>query len=232
MAEIVYKKISELDNATVPLTGTELIGVSATGVSKKATIEGIHGAGWWTKLKAAFVDFVSPEALHADDSDTCGEEAPADFHDATQLTGNIHLDRIPATLTGKTASACSGNSATATNAENADTVDGVHVITAPGDGLHAKHGSSDFLTNATEAQIYTLLSSVVPNVGDVRSINFIGTNAPGTSKLWINKLSRYDSDTLILGGIAMNSSLDMGETSYAIDSGDTTIRFAVCFITW
>lgn len=112
MAEIIYKKVSELDGATVPFVGTEVVMAIQGGASKKATWSGIFGSGWWAKLAAAFSAFVAPEALHADDADTLVSETPSDFHDAAQLTGNINLDRIPAELTGK-------NAATATLAAGA-----------------------------------------------------------------------------------------------------------------
>ena len=150
MAE-VKKKFSELDPASVPFEGTETIAAVQGGITKRGTISGIHGAGWWDKLKAAFVDFVAPEALHANDANTIGGETSAELHNAGALTGTAPLSVIPAQLTGKNAatatsatyatnagyatsagSAASATSATsatnasyATNAGNADTVDGI-----------------------------------------------------------------------------------------------------------
>lgn len=120
MAETVYKKISELPNATLPLAGTEYIEVSATGASKKGLWSGLFGAGWWAKLAAAFTAFKAPDSDHADNADTLGAglETPTDFHDATQLVGAVPLANIPDELTGKNAATatlaanCSGDSAT------------------------------------------------------------------------------------------------------------------------
>ena len=108
MAE-VKKKFSELDPGSVPFEGTETIAAVQGGITKRGTISGIHGAGWWDKLKAAFVDFVAPEALHANDADTSGGETSAELHNAGALTGTAPLSAIPAQLTGK-------NAATATSA--------------------------------------------------------------------------------------------------------------------
>jgi len=134
MAETVYSKIADLDTASQPLAGTELIEASQLGASKKVALTNLYGTGWFAKLIAAFSAFKAPDSDHADNADTLGvgEEEPSDFHDATQLTGNIHLDRIPAELTGKNAAtatlaatatnalACSGNAATATDAGDAN----------------------------------------------------------------------------------------------------------------
>ena len=108
MAE-VKKKFSQLDPGSVPFEGTETIAAVQGGITKRGTISGIHGAGWWDKLKAAFVDFVAPEALHANDADTIGGETSAELHNAGALTGTAPLSVIPAQLTGK-------NAATATSA--------------------------------------------------------------------------------------------------------------------
>ena len=106
MAETVYKKISELPNATLPLAGTEYVELSATGASKKGLWSGLFGSGWWAKLSAALSAFKAPDADHADNADTLGVglETPTDFHDATQLVGAVPLANIPAELTGKNAS--------------------------------------------------------------------------------------------------------------------------------
>ena len=100
MAE-VKKKFSQLDPGNVPFEGTEILAAVQGGITKRGTISGIHGAGWWDKLKAAFVDFVAPEALHANDADTVGGETSADLHNAGALTGVAPLSVIPAQLTGK-----------------------------------------------------------------------------------------------------------------------------------
>lgn len=68
--EVVYKKISELPLADVPLSGTELIGVSATGSSRRAVWSNIFGAGWWNMLKATYDNFLAPFADFASHSDT------------------------------------------------------------------------------------------------------------------------------------------------------------------
>ena len=119
MAE-VKKKFSELDPGSVPFDGMETIAAVQGGITKRGTISGIHGAGWWDKLKAGFVDFIAPEALHANDADTIGGETSAELHNAGALTGTAPLSVIPAELTGKNAAtatlaaSCSGNAATAT----------------------------------------------------------------------------------------------------------------------
>lgn len=131
---ITYKKLTELDSATLPLAGSaEYVHVVQSGASRKALWSGIFGSGWWSALKLALSTFVAPEATHATDSDTCGTESPSDFHDAAQLTGALALDRIPAELTGKnaatatTAAACSGNAASTTTVPNCGFLQG-HVL--------------------------------------------------------------------------------------------------------
>lgn len=114
MAEI-KKRITQLDPASVPFEGTETVAAVQGGITKRATISGIHGAGWWEKLKAAFVDFIAPEALHANDADTIGGETSADLHNAGALTGTAPLSVIPAELAGK-------NAATATKLKTARTI--------------------------------------------------------------------------------------------------------------
>ena len=121
MAEI-KKRITQLDPALGPLDGTEVSAVVQGGVTKKIAESNKYGAGWWDKLKAAFVDFVAPDADHADNADTLGAglEEPSDFHDAAQLTGVLDLDRIPVELTGKNASTADY----ADTAGSADTISG------------------------------------------------------------------------------------------------------------
>jgi hypothetical protein len=114
MAE-VKKKFSALDPGNVPATGTEILAMVQGGVTVRGTVSGIHGAGWWDKLKAAFVDFVAPEALHANDADTLGGETSADLRNAGALTGTLPLGTIPAELTGKNAATAS-SAAKLTNA--------------------------------------------------------------------------------------------------------------------
>ena len=119
MAEI-KKRITQLGPASGPLDGTEVSAVVQGGVTKKIAESTKYGAGWWDKLKAGFVDFIAPEALHANDADTVGGETSAELHNAAALTGTAPLSVIPAELTGKNAAtatlaaSCSGNAATAT----------------------------------------------------------------------------------------------------------------------
>ena len=114
MAE-VKKKFSELDPASVPFEGTETIAAVQGGITKRGSISGIHGAGWWDKLKAAFVDFIAPEALHANDADTLGGETSAELHNAGALTGTAPLSVIPAELTGKNAATATSSGRTPNN---------------------------------------------------------------------------------------------------------------------
>lgn len=173
MSEIIYKKVSELDGATVPLGGTEVAMIVQGGVSKKATWQGIFGSGWWAKLTAAFTLFKALDADHADDADTLVGEAPSDFHDAAQLTGAINLDRIPAELTGKNAATatlaaacsgnattCSGNSATATKLATARTIGGVSFdgsanINLPGVNATGNQNTTGEATIASKVRWYT-----------------------------------------------------------------------------
>ena len=110
MAEVIYKRISDLDSAAQPLGGTEIAEISQGGVSKKVTLTSIFGSGWWAALRSAFSGFKAPDADHADNADTLGvgEETGADFHDATQLVGAVPLASIPAELTGKNAESVGG----------------------------------------------------------------------------------------------------------------------------
>ncbi len=124
MADPVYKRVTDLDAATLPLATGDEIPVSQSGTTKKATFGGIFGSGWFAKLFAPLASFVAPEATHATDADTCGTELPSDFHDATQLTGVIHLDRIPSELTGKNAATADLADA-ATLAANASAIEGL-----------------------------------------------------------------------------------------------------------
>jgi hypothetical protein len=101
MAETVYKEITDLDSATLPLGGTEYAIVSQTGKASRALWSGIFGGGWWTALKAALSSFKAPDADHADDADTVEGDSAADLHDAAQLTGTVALVAIPDQLTGK-----------------------------------------------------------------------------------------------------------------------------------
>ena len=140
MAE-VKKKYSQLDPGSVPATGTEILSFVQGGITKRGTISGIHGSGWWDKLKAAFVDFIAPEALHANDADTIGGETSAELHNAGALTGTAPLSAIPAELTGK-------NAATATSAAkltNARTI----TLTGNATGSTSFDGSGNVTINTT-----------------------------------------------------------------------------------
>ena len=136
MAE-VKKKFSQLDPGSVPFTGTEIIAAVQGGITKRGTISGIHGAGWWNQLKAAFVDFIAPNALHAKDADTIGGETSAELRNAGALTGVLPLSTIPAELTGK-------NAATATSAGK---LTNARTITVNGDAT----GSVSFDGSANRA---------------------------------------------------------------------------------
>jgi hypothetical protein len=89
MAETVYKKISELPNATLPLAGTEYIELSATGASKRGLWSGLFGSGWWAKLAAAFSAFKAPDADHADNADTLSGIDPVNGNAGTDMPNFI-----------------------------------------------------------------------------------------------------------------------------------------------
>lgn len=131
MAEPVYKKITELDTLSASLDGNETLPIVKAGKTYRRTWANFFGSGWITSLLGAFTAFKAPDADHADDADTVGGETAAQLHAAASLTGNIHLDRIPAELTGKNAAtatvsaACSGNAATAMKLQTARTIGGV-----------------------------------------------------------------------------------------------------------
>jgi hypothetical protein len=208
MAE-VKKKFSELDPGSVPFEGTETLAAVQGGITKRATISGIHGAGWWDKLKAAFVDFVAPEALHANDADTIGGETSAELHNAGALTGVAPLSVIPAELTGKnaatatyatnagTSGACSGNAATATSAAkltNARTItisgdatgsvsfDGSANKTLTLDVTYATNaGSASYATNAETANRL----SFAPKPAGVASLGVAGWFAVESNYLYV-----------------------------------------------
>jgi len=180
----VKKKFSQLDPARVPFEGTEILAAVQGGITKRGTISGIHGAGWWDKLKAAFVDFVAPEALHANDADTIGGETSAELHNAGALTGVAPLSVIPAELTGK-------NAATATSAAkltNARTItiagdatgsvsfDGSANKTLTIDVTYATNAGS--ATNATNAGYATSAGTATNATTAGRTPNEYGTPLP------------------------------------------------------
>lgn len=184
MAETVYKDIPALTATTLPLVGTELIEVSATGTTGKATWQNIFGTGWWPKLKAAFASFKAPDATHADDADTVGGEALAAIHAASALIGAIPLANIPATLTGK----------------DADTIDGVHA--GIGEGKLQPYHSFLYGTY-TSAQIYSALSTIIPSINDYLPINGMLIVAPGnaTSGYVVHRAVRIAADGIRLYGM-------------------------------
>lgn len=103
MAETVYKPIPGLDPLQGSLDGSETLPVVKSGKTYRRSWTNFFGSGWMANLLQAFSSFVAPNATHADDADTVGGEDKAALHNAANLTGNINLDRIPATLTGKSA---------------------------------------------------------------------------------------------------------------------------------
>lgn len=112
MSEPVYKRIEDLDPATLPIAAADKSPISQSGTTKMVREDNRYGAGWFAKLAAAFSAFVAPEATHAVNADTlgAGADTPADLHDAAQLTGALDLDRIPAELTGKNAATATDSS--------------------------------------------------------------------------------------------------------------------------
>lgn len=134
MAEPVYKKITELDVLSTAIDGSETLPIVKAGKTYRSTLANLFGTGWIASLLGAFSAFKAPDADHADDADTVEGETAAQLHAASGLTGAIHLDRIPAELTGKnaatatlaaTATACSGNASTATKLATPRTIGGV-----------------------------------------------------------------------------------------------------------
>ena len=202
MAETVYKKISELTSASIPLAGTEYIEVSATGASKKALFSGIFGVGWWAKLMASFSAFKAPDADHADDADTLEGESASDLHDATALVGAVPLANIPAELTGK----------------NASTVGGYSVGVGAGK-INLIHG---YLSGTyTEAQIFTALSSIIPNTSDAVGVS--GGSVSGTvlnPLIWVFSKAVREGPSIIriYGSYVTVGTSDMGVSSVRIDS--------------
>ena len=96
MAEI-KKRITQLEPGIGSAwTEPEVSAVVQGGVTKKIAESTKYGIGWWDKLKAGFVDFIAPEALHANDADTIGGETSAELHNAGALTGAAGLSVIPA----------------------------------------------------------------------------------------------------------------------------------------
>lgn len=175
MAE-VKKKFSQLDPGSVPFTGTEIIAAVQGGITKRGTISGIHGAGWWDQLKAAFVDFIAPDALHANDADTLGGETSADLRNAGALTGTLPLGVIPAELTGKNAATAS-SAAKLTNARtitvNGDatgsvtfdgsanrtlTLDVTYATSAGSAGYATTAGSAGYATTAGTAGVAVFIA--------------------------------------------------------------------------
>jgi len=107
MAEPVYKKITELDVLSTAIDGSETLPIVKAGKTYRRTLANLFGTGWIASLLGAFSAFKAPDADHADDADTVEGETAAQLHAASGLTGAIHLDRIPAELTGKNAATAS-----------------------------------------------------------------------------------------------------------------------------
>lgn len=187
MAE-VKKKFSELDPGSVPFEGTETIAAVQGGITKRATISGIHGAGWWDKLKAAFVDFIAPEALHANDADTIGGETSADLHNAGALTGTAPLSAIPAELTGKNAATATSaakltNARTITltgNATGSTSFDGSgNVSMSVTVGYASSAGSAGYATNAGTSAACS--GNVATATSASRTPSELGSSLPSAS---------------------------------------------------
>jgi hypothetical protein len=123
----------------------------------------------WDKLKAAFVDFVAPDALHANDADTIGGETSAELHNAGALTGVAPLSVIPAELTGK-------NAATATSAAK---LTNARTITIAGDatGSVSFDGSAN-KTLTLDVTYATSAGSATNATTAGRTLNDYGTTLP------------------------------------------------------
>jgi len=226
MAE-VKKKFSQLDPGSVPFEGTEILAAVQGGITKRGTISGIHGAGWWDKLKAAFVDFVAPEALHANDADTIGGETSAELHNAGALIGTAPLSVIPAQLTGK-------NAATATSAAkltNARTItitgdatgsvsfDGSANKTLTLDVTYATSaGSAGYATNAG----YAASAGSATNAGYATSA---GSATTATTATIANRLSFYDKPATMSSSGAIGRFAVGGEI---IDQGPLKYYLYIC----
>ena len=221
MAETVYKKISELPNATLPLAGTEYVELSATGASKRGLWSGLFGSGWWAKLGSALSAFKAPDADHADDADTVGGELPADFHDATQLVGAVPLGSIPAELTGK----------------NADSVDGYDVGVGVGK-INPIHGNIDSASIAMSS-IFSTLAALVPNVGDIApafgSVEWPESGDYTNKCASIINIKRYSSTSIYAHGLFVqwdrgSREIDGAYSVHEIRSTDaTTVRANITY---
>ena len=159
MAEPVYKKITELDVLSTAIDGSETLPIVKAGKTYRRTLANLFGTGWIASLLGAFSAFKAPDADHADDADTVEGETAAQLHAASGLTGAIHLDRIPAELTGK-------NAATATKLANARTIGGVSFdgsenINLP--GVNAP-GNQDTTGTATFAEVLKSTGIVHSNI--------------------------------------------------------------------
>lgn len=149
MAEQVFKKITELDTLSGSLDGSETLPVVKAGKTYRRSWSAFFGSGWAANLFQAFTAFKSPDSVHADDADTVEGQDAAMLHNAALLTGNIHLDRIPAELTGK-------NAATATKLATARTIGGVSFdgtanINLPGVNTAGNQDTTGNAATATDA---------------------------------------------------------------------------------
>ena len=191
MAEPVYKKITELDVLATAIDGSETLPIVKAGKTYRRTLANLFGTGWIASLLGAFSAFKAPDADHADDADTVGGETPAQLHAASGLTGAIHLDRIPAELTGKNAAtatvsaSCSGNAATASSAAKLTTArtiggvsfDGSANINLPGVNTTGNQNTTGTATFAEVLKSTGIVhSNILPGAGYYIYIAFDASN--------------------------------------------------------
>ena len=181
MAEPVYKKITELDVLSTAIDGSETLPIVKARKTYRRTLANLFGTGWIASLLGAFSAFKAPGADHADDADTVGGETAAQLHAASGLTGAIHLDRIPAELTGKNA-ATATLAADATKLKTARTIGGVSFdgsenINLPGVN---RAGNQNTTGTATFAEILKstgiVHSNILPGAGKYIYIAFDASN--------------------------------------------------------
>ena len=124
MAEPVYKSITDLDQYSGSLDGSETMVMVKGGKTYRRLLANLFGSGWITALLGAFDVFKAPDAVHADDADTVGGEDNTALHNAALLSGVANLANSPAELTGKNA-ATATLAADATKLKTARTIGGV-----------------------------------------------------------------------------------------------------------
>ena len=171
MAEPVYKKITELDVLSTAIDGSETLPIVKAGKTYRRTLANLFGTGWIASLLGAFSAFKAPDADHADDADTVGGETAAQLHAASGLTGAIHLDRIPAELTGKNAATAS-SAAKLTTARTIGGVsfDGSKNINLPGVNAPGNQNTSGRAAYAGIADRSYAVSNSVSATGPLPSI--------------------------------------------------------------